>query len=112
MRLPSVKTIEKILRCDNFAAKAIRGAMESFRDNGENSRDLRRSLQVIDSIIDGHGVEFLRSNQDTIHAFHGLEYVNMGDPYRATVLFDHASQSFSVGCWGDVVERNPRRFGE
>jgi hypothetical protein len=34
------------------------------------------------------------------------EYVNMGDTYNATILYNVKSQNFYVTTWGDFVERN------
>lgn len=38
----------------------------------------------------------------------GITYLNMGDTYDFTILFDSRSERFSTGCWGDVVERLER----
>lgn len=38
---------------------------------------------------------------------HGYSYINTGDPYETTVLFDSESERFSVGNWGDIVENAP-----
>lgn len=40
----------------------------------------------------------------------GVQYLNMGDTYDTTLLVQTTPRSarFSVGAWGDVVERNPR----
>ena len=62
-------------------------------------RDVRRAL--VDALIDNHGVEFLgihrRSGED-------VYYSNSGDTYDATLIF-HGS-NLSIGCWGDLVEKN------
>ena len=110
MRLPSIKTIETGLSVDHRTAMRVHKEMTDLR-NGRTP-DERVALQCIDDLIGGHGVEYIRSSQDTMRKADGLEYVNMGDPYRATVLFDHAAGTFYVGCWGDWTERYPGRFGE
>lgn len=33
----------------------------------------------------------------------GFDYLNSGDAYSLTVIYFHGQ--FSVGCWGDIVER-------
>lgn len=109
MNLPSVQTLCRLLRLEESPARCVRLAMEEYRDG---RRTLRMTMQEADRHLIGHGVEYLRSNCDTFRSVNGIEYVNMGDPYRMTLLFDHASERFSVGCWGDVVERDERRFGE
>jgi antirestriction protein ArdC len=37
-------------------------------------------------------------------------YVNMGDPYRTTILFDGSVGEFIVGNWGDHVEEKEREY--
>lgn len=63
--------------------------------------DLR--LTVIDSLLGTYGtegIEVIARNGD----FKGwLEYCNAGDTYNTTVLYYEGR--FSVGCWGDIVER-------
>jgi hypothetical protein len=36
----------------------------------------------------------------------GLDYVNMGDTYDTTLIFDHRKGRFIVSSWGDIVERD------
>lgn len=38
---------------------------------------------------------------------HGVSYLNTGDTYGRTILFQSNSGRWSVGCWGDIVERAP-----
>jgi hypothetical protein len=37
-----------------------------------------------------------------------ITYLNMGDAYDYTVLFDSRTERFTTGAWGDVVERLER----
>jgi hypothetical protein len=67
-------------------------------------------LEEADRVLNGHGVEYIHSHADTMRSQDGLSYVNMGDTYDTTLLYDHKTGRFSVGSWGDVVERQPRRF--
>jgi len=64
-------------------------------------------MEAANEILDGHGVEGARGEganlgkywRDTI-----LLYVNMGDTYDATILFDPDEEEFSIGSWGDFIE--------
>jgi len=40
---------------------------------------------------------------------YGVSYLNTGDPYNQTILFctTPRAERWSVGCWGDIVERAP-----
>lgn len=109
MRLPSVKTIQERLMIEKHTAESVRAVMEEYRAN-DGRLCAENALARIDTLINGHGVEFIQSRQDTMRRFLGLDYVNMGDTYRCTVLFDHSTGRFDVACWGDYVEAYPRRF--
>jgi hypothetical protein len=39
----------------------------------------------------------------------GISYLNMGDTYATTILFDSRTRWFTIGCWGDQVERLERQ---
>jgi hypothetical protein len=73
-----------------------------------------RKLYIINRLLDGfHGVEIIRSNQDDMHTFRGISYLNTGDSYGATVMRDHGRHKWLLTSWGDVIEnpRNNSRFG-
>lgn len=62
-------------------------------------REMKRT--AIDEIAEMHGVELLgihKGSRDYVY------YCNAGDTYAATILFHGGN--LSVGCWGDMVERN------
>jgi len=107
MRLPSVKTIRDILRTDDATAKKIRERLEIYRDGREAPS---QTLLGIDTLISGHGIEYLASKQDTLHTALGVHYVNMGETYAPTVYFDYRAERFHVGSWGDLVEAQSHRF--
>ena len=41
----------------------------------------------------------------------GLTYLNTGDSYGTTILFDSRSERMWLGSWGDFVESNPKLCG-
>jgi hypothetical protein len=110
MKLPSVKTIETLLSIEREKALRIRSFLEDYRDG--KTCNPRMALVRVDAVIKGHGVEHICSKQDTMREFNGLEYVNMGDPFKPTIYFDHRAGCFHVGSWGDVVQAHDYRFGE
>jgi hypothetical protein len=67
---------------------------------------IKRTLTRASVILDGCGVEYLVPNNNT----QPIAYVNMGDTYSTTLLFDHHKNRFVIGSWGDLVEAQPRRF--
>jgi hypothetical protein len=55
-------------------------------------------------MMDGFGVEYIRSSNDTVRTPDGLDYVNMGDTYDLTLVYDHNKGKYVVTSWGDIVE--------
>lgn len=69
----------------------------------------QRILTITNALINSRkglafGVETIRSTKDTMLDFNGLEYVNLGDTYDCTLVYDHAKARFYVTSWGDIVE--------
>lgn len=98
MNLPSIKTLSAV----TSKPKALRKALEAYRDD---KATLRATMERADELIGGYGVEYIRHKKDTMRTVYGLDYVNMGDTYATTLLFDHATDSFNVGTWVDIVEK-------
>jgi hypothetical protein len=92
------------------AAKAIRDA--------RNMREVERQMDKIDRLIGGHGVEalyfkeglgirgFASEMEDELLAV----FVNTGDLYNPTVLWDAKKDTVTLTSWGDFTERLPRKY--
>src|SRR6266571_8939780 len=99
-RLPSVKTLCARLGCDPTNAGAIRYVL---------SRDPRTDLEINDTLkavsvlLHGYGVEYIPSKLDTYSKGVGLEYVNLGETYASTILYDCLHKRFICASWGDIV---------
>jgi hypothetical protein len=57
-------------------------------------------LEGVSVRLEGFGVEGILDEEKGID----LMYVNMGDPYIPTVLFDGSKNQFLAAAWGEVVE--------
>ena len=79
---------------------------------GETS--ISNALKWANRVLDGHGVEYIRDKRDSINYrdMYGIEYVNMGDTYAPTVIYDHSARRFRFMSIGDLIESMPRRFRE
>lgn len=125
----SVKRIMEVLNATPDEAKEVRAILEIDLVEGErNGREAdaetyvlyhdepSRKLYMINRVIQEHGsfhgVEILRSVDDTHHSFEGISYLNAGDPYVGTLMYDHGKDKWILGCWGDIVERQEKRFAE
>lgn len=58
-------------------------------------------MLAINEILEGHGVEAIFSEGEM---WPDMEYVNMGDAYNATVVYDYIDGKFIVTTWGDWIE--------
>lgn len=57
-------------------------------------------LRSCDMSLGTYGVEVITDSEQR----RLLTYCNTGDPYIATLMFDHQENQFIVACWGCIVE--------
>jgi hypothetical protein len=100
---PSLKTLDDRLNLGGEEGKSLKYFMQA----GQR----KAALDYADELLGGHGIEYIASEQDTMRSREGIEYVNMGDTYDTTLIYDYKTGRFYVGAWGDWVERYPKRFG-
>lgn len=63
-------------------------------------------LHAVDRIVDGSGIEPLGEVHMSGPPY---EYVNVGDPYTATLIYKKSTNNLYIGCYGDIVERGEVR---
>jgi hypothetical protein len=68
---------------------------------------LDRILACINEVMGGFGVEAIWGSDAYWPA---ADYINTGDTYSATLLFNRESGAFQLTTWGDFFERNERRY--
>jgi hypothetical protein len=83
--------------------RELREALEDWRDGKGMTRN--EVLSLANEVLGGHGLEQLQSENERASA----TYVNMGDTYASTLLYDHAKGSFRATDWGTYVETEERR---
>jgi hypothetical protein len=69
------------------------------------------AMEIMDRALETSGIEYIPSNEDTSYSAYGLEYLNTGDTYTATVIYDRGEGKWMITSWGDVVESDDERFG-
>lgn len=119
----NTKRIMAILDVDHETALQVKGLVEGRLDPEKWESAERRQrqayhphdretlvMEALNEILEGYGVEYLQSSEDTPHQADGIDYVNFGDPYIPTVMYDHRRECYRIGCWGDIVERQGKRF--
>lgn len=95
---PSVKTLSQVVT--PAEAKELRSMMEYTAPAGV--------LRAASRMMDGFDVEYIRSRNDTMRTPDGLDFVNMGDTYDLTLIYDHSKGKYVVSSWGDIVEADMR----
>lgn len=60
------------------------------------------TMHALNDILGTHGVEAL--GDIDMHDGPPFEYLNVGDPYVATVVWYRSSGRYYVRCYGDIVE--------
>lgn len=93
---PSVKMMVARLGISKVQAQELKDLMNA----GEPD-----ILGHADYMMSGNGVERISGRP-------GLMFVNMGDTYDTTLIYDYKTNRFVVSSWGDIVERQPRRFDD
>jgi hypothetical protein len=72
-----------------------------------DSNKADKVLEEVDRLINGHGIEAIR-DEDVNDRYYGdvvALYVNTGDTYNATLLYDTDRSEFYVTSWGDWYEQ-------
>lgn len=91
----------------DIQVKQIRQAMEDVT----GYKDVDRCLDTCNQILKGYGVEETRDNNHSSYFQDiGLLYVNMGDAYVPTIIYDTRKSRFYVTCWEDIIEAEQKRF--
>ncbi len=71
-----------------------------------NSDRADKVLEEVNRLVDGHGIEAIRDENawDNYYGDTVALYVNMGDTYETTLLYDTRTHEFQVTSWGDWYE--------
>jgi hypothetical protein len=103
MRLPSVKTLLRIADC-NEDAREMRKILERYHNRPH------KMLSEVSKFIGACGVEYIEPAEPSQYEDRGLYYINVGDTYITTLCYDSEKNRIIVSSWGDIVEKNQKRF--
>jgi hypothetical protein len=67
-------------------------------------RHVNSALEEANKIMHGHGTESIQGFTDSREMKDIALYVNMGNTYAATIIYDCISDKFYVGTYGDWLE--------
>ena len=68
-----------------------------------------KKLEQFNKKYNGYGIESIRQPGQWINSYYGdirLLYVNMGDPYIKTLIYDTKKGKFRRMCIADCIEKN------
>jgi len=118
-----VKKIAEKLNISLIQAEQIKGiikgtidplSFKSVQDWGNQCYSLPSMIELklaaINEVLEGFGVEYIESTSDSYVDSYGLSYINLGDTYTNTVIFDHSCNKFRFCSWGDIVESSMEEY--
>lgn len=124
-RAPSAATLAANLRIDIVTACRVKAILsgrvdlmtvESARRRQEEAyhdhEPVTLALEACNELLGTFGVEYLRSREDTIREALGVDYLNTGETYAATLSYDNRTDLWRVCSLGSYVEAEPRRFSD
>lgn len=109
MPRPTVKNLQDFLGVDEQLAREMRALLLAAEGDPDGAD---RALEYVDRVIDASGIEAIRGDY-WVDRYYGEIvglYVNTGDTYSGTVVYDTEKGRFDVTTWGDWVEKNERRY--
>lgn len=73
--------------------------------NRPNDNEL--SMNALNELLEGHGIEAIRNENAYVNRYYSDcigTYVNMGDTYINTIVYDTESNEYILTSWGDFYE--------
>jgi len=115
-RPPTVKRIKSWFNLDQYSRNPDKDA-QKVKDLLKNAGfgynvDAERTIAQVNKIVNGHGVESLRGNKRVDPYFDNTValYVNMGDSYAPTLLYETETGKWRLTTWADWVEKHDRKY--
>ena len=103
-----VDWIKDFLKIPEWKAKVVNVLT---KEHAASHSDVDDILGIIDTLLEGYGVEIINGEYvDNYYREINLLYVNLGDTYIPTVLYDTFLNRFFICSWGDYIESKPKRF--
>jgi hypothetical protein len=80
--------------------------------SANNSDKVDKVLEEVNRLTDANGIEPINGDYHVDNFYHDIValYVNMGDTYETTLLYETDKDRFLVTSWGDWVEHNERKY--
>ena len=88
--------------------------LDSFESNAKwikqcfnRPSDQELEMNALNELLDGHGVEAIKLEGAYVNRYWDdciATYINMGDTYITTIVFNTVNQSYELTSWGDFYE--------
>jgi hypothetical protein len=88
--------------------------LDSFKSNEQwikqcfnRPSDQELEMNALNELLDGHGVEAIKLENAYVNRYWDdciATYVNMGDTYITTILYDTMNELYRLTSWGDFYE--------
>jgi len=118
---PSIKTLQQLTDRAPLLRKLLRGEVSPLDEtmfpktytwsrqcyNAPSESHADTIMNAVSELIEGYGVEEIRQSNLWDHYWNDFRYVyvNMGDAYAGTLVYDTSKDKYFVSSWGDVAER-------
>lgn len=105
-----IKKLKKIITCkdSDYLWKHYK-SVNSLLNQCYNTPHINElKLYAINELLEGYGVESISNDNVYINHYYMnicAVYVNFGDTYINTVLFDHFTEKFIITSYGDYYEK-------
>jgi hypothetical protein len=110
MPAATAKNIAEWFRIDADKAKAIAATLKA----ADSVEAVDAALAYADQMLEAHGIEALRGGEGYhVSRYYGdivALYVNTGDAYTATIIYETEPRRFHVWTYGDFVEKKQRKY--
>ncbi len=109
--IPSLKKFQELTDYYRYPRTHARDLRESFEQLNFSHASVYERLKDANRILVGHGIEAARVPDEYINSYYHdivMEYVNMGDAYAPTVIYDTERGKFSIESWGEWMEKQER----
>lgn len=105
---PQAELIKMILT-EEIDAAIFKGTQSIRTSSGATINSM---MEAINTILDGYGTEAIRQLNIATHPYWmdtRAVYINMGDTYTLTLVYDVLTDRFYFTSWGDFVEIAERK---
>lgn len=115
-KLQRIELADELRPTDQEWRALVMWARKTARSLQYHASGIEAILELLNIRIGGYGTEAIFGHKERAaypRFFLDVRaiYVNTGDTYSTTILYNTVTERFSVTSWGDFVERYEKRYG-